>query len=322
MAILKERCPNCGGTIILPQNATVGECDYCGMTYSLSELQKIKDAINEGQQQTKENDCNLDKNGFYESALDTSEADEISIDDLCQKSELALESEQWRIADSFSDEILRRNPKFAKAYLYKLLAEHKVFKKEELINVQKPFDDSNNYRLLIRFADIYLKSEIENYSELVKVRYQAEVLENQYQALCGLMETASTESDYQSLADGFHQLGDYKDSKKIAEEYLQKFKSANKQSQAKDKRAKLLVKVIIVGIILAIIGTPILKKASYHDGLFSVEITDKVNVDYDDYTADFVFKFNISVVPKSLSPNILFVIIYLYVNQSYFALRN
>lgn len=293
MAILKERCPNCGGTIILPQNATVGECDYCGMTYSLSELQKIKDAINEGQQQTKENDCDLDENESYETALDTSEADEISIDELCKKSEMALESEQWQIASRFSDEILRRNPKFAKAYLYKLLAEHRVFKKEALANLKKPFDDSDNYRLLIRFADVYLKSEIENYSESVKARYQAETLENQYRVLCKQIETASTESDYQNLANGFHNLGDYKDSKKLAAEYLKKFKSANKQSQAKAKRKKLLVKVIIFGIILAIIGVPILNKASYRGGLFSVEVTDKVNVDYDDYTASFVFKFNI-----------------------------
>lgn len=53
------------------------------------------------------------------------------------------------------------------------------------------------------------------------------------------------------------------------------------------------MKVIIFGIILAIIGVPILNKASYRGGLFSVEVTDKVNVDYDDYTASFVFKFNI-----------------------------
>ncbi len=293
MAVLKERCPNCGGTIILPPNASVGECDYCGMTYSLSELQKIKEAINEGQQTTKENDCNRDENEYYESALDTSEADEISLGELCKKAEMALESEQWRIADNFSDEILRRDPKFAKAYLYKLLAEHKVFKKEVLANANKPFDNSDNYRLLIRFADAYLKSEIENYSETVKAKHQARILENQYQALCSQLETASTETDYQNLANGFHSLGEYKDSKKLAAEYLEKFKSANRQSQAKAKRKKFFIKLIIFGLVLAIIGVPILKKASYRGGLFSVEVTDKVNVDYDDYTASLVFKFNI-----------------------------
>ena len=293
MAALKERCPNCGGTIILPQNASVGECDYCGMTYSLSELQKIKDAINERWQIPEENDCDLTKIESYESALDTSEADEIPVEELCKKTEIALESEQWQIADSFSNEILRRDPKYAKAYLYKLLAEYKVFKKEELANLKRPFDDSNNYRLLIRFANIYLQTEIENYCKAVKARYQAETLENQYQALCNQMGTASTEKQYQNLANGFQKLGDYKDSKIFAAEYLKKFKSANKRSRAKAKRKKLLVKVIIFGIILGIIGVPILKKASYRGALFSVEITDKVNVDYDDDTVSFVFKFNI-----------------------------
>lgn len=294
VAVLKERCPNCGGTIILPQNATVGECDYCGMTYSLSELQKIKDAIMEKQQLSKGNDCDLDESGSYESALDTSEADELSIDELCKKSEMALESEQWQIADSFSDEILRRDPKYAKAYLYKLLAEHKVFKKEALANAKKPFDDSNNYRLLLRFAEVYLKTEIENYSNTAKSRYQAQTLERQYQALCNQMGTDSTENHYRNLANGFHKLGDYKDSKRLAAEYLKKHKGAAKQSQAKAKRKKLLVKGIIFGIILAIIGVPIIKKASYRDALFSVEVTDKVNVDYDDDTVSFVFKFIIN----------------------------
>lgn len=297
MAVLKERCPNCGGTIILPPNASVGECDYCGATYSLSDLQKIKEAITEGQQTTKENDCDRDGNEYYESALDTSEADEISLGELCKKAEMALESEQWRIADSFSDEILRRDPKFAKAYLYKLLAEHKVFKKEALANANKPFDNSDNYRLLIRFADVYLKSEIENYSESVKAKYKAQTIENQYQALYSQMATASTETDYQNLANGFHSLGDYKDSQKFAAEYLKKFKSANKQSQKKAKRRKFFIKLIVFGILFAIIGIPILRPifnmVSYRGGLFSVEVTDKVNVDYDDYTADFVFKFNI-----------------------------
>ena len=297
MAILKERCPNCGGTIVLADSESIGECDYCGMTYSLSELQKIKEAINEGQPVINKNDYALDENESYESALDTSDADGISIAELCKKSEMALESEQWEIAESFSDEILRRNPKFAKAYLYKLLAEYEVFKKEELANVKNPFDDSDNYRLLLRFADVYLKAEIENYSKAVKARYQAEKLENQYQALCSQMATASTETDYQNLANGFHSLGDYKDSQKFAVEYLKKFKSANKQSQKKAKRRKFFIKLIVFGILFAVIGVPILRPifnmVSYRGGLFSVEVTDKVNVDYDDYTADFVFKFNI-----------------------------
>ena len=60
---------------------------------------------------------------------------------------------------------------------------------------------------------------------------------------------------------------------------------------------KKLLLVISFGIVFAVIGVPILRPifnmVSYRGSLFSVEVTDKVNVDYDDYTASFVFKFNI-----------------------------
>ena len=293
MAVLKERCPNCGGTIVLPPNTSVGECDYCGATYSLSDLQKIKEAIIEGQQITKEIDCDRDENEYYESALDTSEADEISLGELCKKAEIALESEQWQIANSFSDEILRRDPKFAKAYLYKLLSEHRVFKKEALADANKPFDDSDNYRLLIRFADVYLKAEIENYSEAVKAKYEVQTLESQYQTLCRKMSIASTKKHYQALSDGFYELGDYKDSKKLSEECIKRGNCAIKKAKAKVILKWLLIGTIILGLVLSIVGAITAKRASYRLELFSVEVTDKVNVDYDDYTASFVFKFNI-----------------------------
>ena len=322
MAVLKERCPNCGGTIVIAKNASFGECEHCGATYSLSDLQKIKEEIAEGQQIIRETDCDCDENKYYESALDTSEADEISLNELCKKSELALESEQWQIANDFSDEIIRRNPKYAKAYLYKLLAEYRVFKKEELAKLETPFDDNDIYRLLIRFSDIYLKTEIENYSSIVKNNCQAKTLESQYQALCRKIKTASIGKHYLEAANGFHKLGDYKDSKNLETECLEKFKNATKKEHKKKIIKRFFLGIVILGIVFTIVGLPLLKKASYRLELFSVEVTDKVNVDYDDYTASFVFKFNISVVPKSLSPNILVAIIYLYVNQSYFALRN
>ena len=178
MAELKERCPNCGGTIFFTGNESVGECDSCAMTYSLSDLQKIKEVFSAKQIITRVNNRELNENECFETVLDTSEADEISLVELCEKAEMALEAEQWQIAYSFSNEMLRRNPKFAKAYLYRLLAERKVFKKEELANLEKPFDDSDHYRFLIRFADLYLKTEIENYSKQVNARWQAKTLED------------------------------------------------------------------------------------------------------------------------------------------------
>ena len=294
MAVFMERCPACGGTIVILENASIGACDFCGTAYSLSELQKIRETLASAQSVMKEKSGDPDKIEHYESALDTSEADEISLGELCKKAEMALESEQWNVANSFSDELLRRDPKFAKAYLYKLLAEFKVFKKEGLANLEEPFDDSDNYRLLIRFADVYLQMEINNYSETVKNKHHAKTLENRYQALCRKLATASIGKHYQEAANGFRDLGDYKDSKKLTAEALGKFKYDTKKEQKKKTLKKLLVAIIILGVVFAVVGVPLLKEASYRAELFTVEVTDKVNVDYDSSNVTVVFKFNIN----------------------------
>lgn len=273
MAALKERCPNCGGTIILNQSSNIGECNSCGGTYSLSDLHRIKYGSFEEHKETNTSDSN--------------------IEELCKKAEIALETEQWQTAGNLSNEILRRNPKHAKAYLYRLLSENKVYKKEELANLDKPFDNSDNYRLLIRFADTYLKMEIEKYSEEVNSAYQTRLLEKQYQGLCTRATVASIPKHYQDLANGFYSLGDYKDSKVLAAEHLQKFKAAHKQARSKVIRKRVFIALVIIGVILAIVCTSAIKKASYRAELFSVEITDKVNIEYTDTNADFIFKFNI-----------------------------
>ena len=287
MTVYKEKCPTCGGNIEIKQGEIFGICDSCGNTISLSELSKLKSKkyISPVETTKRETDEDIE----YDSAFDVDESSGLSYEELYEKIELALETEEWYIANEYSDEIIRRDPKNAYAYLYKLLSELHLYKKEDLVNVKNPFDDSDNYRLLIRFADAYLKFEIEKYNQLVKENYQARTLEVQYQALCDKMESARTEKDYQDLANRFYRLGNYKDSKKFADEYLKKFN----QIQINAKRKKIFIGIVILGIILSIISVPLFKKASYRAELFSVEVTDKVNVDYDDYTADFVFKFNI-----------------------------
>lgn len=293
MAVLKEQCPNCGGTILLIDRSKVGECDSCGMTYSLSELQQIK----KNQLASKRNALKSDdlvKDIHHKSTMDTDEADECSIEVLCKKAEMALEAEQWNVAHSFSNQIIRKNPKFAKAYLYKLLADYRIFKKEELEKCEKPFAENDNYRLLIRFADVYLKAEIESYSETVNSKYVIKVLETQYQTLCRQASVAITEDDFQKLANGFYKLRDYKDSKNLFEIYLKKFEILNRQKKAKARRKKFLKTMIFVCIVFALIATIALKKASYRADLFSIQITDKINDRFDDNHVYCLFEFEIN----------------------------
>ena len=297
MVVLKERCPNCGGTIFISDPSGAGECDSCGSVFSLSDLQKIKETIAFNQARIRENDYGAEGSERCEAALDTSDTEEMPFEELCLKTEMALEAEQWRVAKNFVEEIVRRNPKFAKAYLYRIMIERKVFKKEELAKQEKPFDDSDHYRLLMRFADVYLKSEMEQYNETIKRNAQERALEKRYQSLCSKLQNASKDWHYQDLANGFKSLGAYKNSARLSEECLAKFKIAHEQAR---KKAAIRSVIIIAGVVLAIImlafaiaGVVAAVQAPYRAELFTAEVTDKVNVDYDDDTVSCSFEFNV-----------------------------
>ena len=77
-------------------------------------------------------------------------------------------------------------------------------------------------------------------------------------------------------------------------ECMKKCKKAIRKERKRAKIRKLLAGIVILGTVFAIVGTPLLKKASYRGELFSVKVTDKVNVDYDDKNTSFVFKFYIN----------------------------
>ena len=248
MAVLKERCPNCGGTIVISNHSDTGECDSCGGVFSLSDLQKIKEAIAFSQARIRENDYGSEDSEHHEAALDTSETEEIPFEVLCVKTEMALEAEQWRAAKNFVAEIIRRNPKFAKAYLYRIMIDRRVFKKEELAKQEKPFDDSEHYRLLMRFADVYLKSEMEQYNQIIKRNAQVRAFEKRYQSLCIKLQSAYKDRHYQDLANGFKRLGGYKDSERLAEECLEKYKIAHEHAQ---KKAAVRTVIICVSAALA-----------------------------------------------------------------------
>ena len=144
MAVYKEKCPTCGGQIEIKQGETFGICDSCGNTISLSELSKLKSKKYVPPVETTKKSTNEDIE--YDSAFDVDESTELSYEELCEKIELALETEEWYIANEYSDEILRRDPKNAYAYLYRLLSDLHLYKKEDLASCGKDFSDYENYR--------------------------------------------------------------------------------------------------------------------------------------------------------------------------------
>lgn len=300
MAVMKEKCPICGGTIIIAQTMTAGECDSCGTQFSLSDLQKMKEASINAVTDDAQEAIDLAPGG-YRTALSTQDIEHRNTADLCEKTEIALESEQWELAYRYCDEIIRRDPKFAKAYLYMLLADLKIFKKEELANCKTSFQSNENYRLLMRFADPYLQAEIRNYAEQVNQRLALKAKEEKYLALCARMKSASGASQYEAIAKGFSSLQGYKDSEEKHKECLDEYK----RLQARSNRIKVTVAVLSVAAVLAVvlIAAALIigivwgvnsKKAEYDNSHFAIEITDKSNVDYDNSNVECCFEFNIT----------------------------
>ena len=124
MVVLKERCPNCGGTIFISDPSGAGECDSCGSVFSLSDLQKIKETIAFNQARIRENDYGAEGSERCEAALDTSDTEEMPFEELCLKTEMALEAEQWRVAKNFVEEIVRRNPNVLAYHLEQYINAH------------------------------------------------------------------------------------------------------------------------------------------------------------------------------------------------------
>lgn len=85
------------------------------------------------------------------------------------------------------------------------------------------FDSSNNYRKVIRFGDEALKNELVGYVDQIKERNRAARLEASYNEALKLMKNAgSDDNQYRVAGERFAQLDDYRDSKKLSEECLEK----------------------------------------------------------------------------------------------------
>ncbi len=79
---------------------------------------------------------------------------------LLKRAKLALEDGEFEKADEFCEQALNIDAENAEAYLIKLLIESKLDSVEKLGNLIEPFDNSKNYKKVVRFADTKLKDDL------------------------------------------------------------------------------------------------------------------------------------------------------------------
>lgn len=144
---------------------------------------------------------------------------------LLERAYMFIEDGEWDNANDYFERVLDIEPKKSQAYLGKLLVEYKCHSLQELISSDNNYDESNNYSKIIRFGDDDLKKELENGLFEAKKRYELKVNTQKYEYAKSLMLKARTMKDYKTAADSFRLLGDFKDSKQLAEECSNKEKS-------------------------------------------------------------------------------------------------
>lgn len=146
----------------------------------------------------------------------------VKIEPLIERAFMFLEDGDWQSANEYCEKVLDQDPKFARAYLGKLMAEIKIKEQKDLVNCATPFDNSNNYTKAIRFGDAELGSFLEKCNDTIKERNETNRLSSIYNKGLSMMEKATSEAHFLDASKVFHEISHWKDSQKLADECIEK----------------------------------------------------------------------------------------------------
>ena len=157
---------------------------------------------------------------------------------------LFLEDGDWASADEYSERVLDINPENARAYLGKLMAELQMKTQEDLKNCLEPFDDRNNYKKVLRFADEKLALVMKGYIKYINERNEKARLECAYLNAVKTMNSACTEGHYINAAKLFRTIKGYKDSEALSDECLEKAEISKKEAIYASAKNKMVADII------------------------------------------------------------------------------
>ena len=162
-------------------------------------------------------------------------SDNSQVAPLLKRISLFLEDGEWKNADEYCERVLDIDPENGEAYLYKLMVELEVRKREKLCLCDEPFDESENYKKIIRFGNQELIDEVNGYIHYIrceKTWYNADWL-----ADCAAKEKGEEAiKKYEEAYNEFISIKDFKeegDPEQRAKECLEKINEV-KYSMAED----------------------------------------------------------------------------------------
>lgn len=172
----------------------------------------------------------------------TSETAATGIPALLKRAEMFLEDQEWKRADEFCEKVLNSDPENARAYLYKLMAELQVAKRADLKNCKVPFENSNNYKKVIRFADQDIREELTDCINFIKERNETDRKKRIYNDALQLFEKGNAQS-INTAVEKMKSISGWKDSdekfKEFSERYEVVFAKEHAEKEEKERIEKL-----------------------------------------------------------------------------------
>ncbi len=158
---------------------------------------------------------------------------------LLKRAFIFLEDGEWDSANNYCETALDFDPENALAYLGKLMAAQHVSRRNDLENLDKPFDADGNYQKAIRFGDDALVSELEGYLNHIKTRNEKDRVTGIYNQASAGMKSATTESSYKYAAQLFQSISGFRDADELSKECFEKAESCRKDSIYASAKAKM-----------------------------------------------------------------------------------
>ena len=163
----------------------------------------------------------------------------VNVDPLLERAFMFLEDGDWGEANEYCEKVLDQDPKNARAYLGKLMAECRACRMEDLQNCRQPFDGSGNYNKILRFAEPKLIETLKGYIAHINERNENARLTGIYNRAVSAMNEANSENGYKAAAEIFKTVPGFKDADSLVEKCLDKAEICRKNALYNSARSQM-----------------------------------------------------------------------------------
>ena len=163
----------------------------------------------------------------------------VNVEPLLERAFMFLEDGDWGEANEYCEKVLDQDPKNARAYLGKLMAECRACRMEDLQNCRQPFDGSGNYNKILRFADPKLIETLKGYIAHINERNENARLTGIYNRAVSAMNEANSENRYKAAAEIFKTVPGFKDADSLVEKCLDNAETCRKDALYNSARSQM-----------------------------------------------------------------------------------